>query len=155
MVFDLQNDEVDYYLDDVYKATPEFYDGDADDARKFTISWTSTSNDFDIDNFVITKTTENPTGEEVEEEVEYTYNSDFLCAINWTTNSTSRSSQANCEARGFDTGVWYGFCVPRACIQDVGYLLVQWVTNNIFLTIIVILIIILIVPLFIAFASKL
>ena len=155
MNIDLLNDKIDWYLDGNFKYTGDFFDGATDSQRRFTIGWSSTLTDFDIDNFKITYGTLNANATVPEEEVEYTYNPDLFCAVNWTGETGHRFVLQNCIDRGYN--VVYpliGLCVPRACIHDFKYKLVEYATTNIFETIIVVTAFILIAPLLVALAKK-
>lgn len=148
LIVDLNNDEIDYYFDGGYITTGEFYDGNTDSARRFSVAWNGLTNDFNIDNFEITLLTANPSPTEPVEEVDYTYNPNFFCAINWTSNSSHKFSEQNCADRGFaTTSPGVSLCMPRACLQDVGQILIGSVLRNILLTIIIILAIIILAPL--------
>lgn len=152
-----QDYKVYYYKDDVLIGTIDLYESGVTSSRKFQFFWSDTDMEFDVDNFRInvvqysenyTNITETPT-------IDYTYNPDLFCAINWTNPNTDKFTPSNCDARGFSTQYpLVGLCIPRACIQDVGLMMLNWATANIFRTIIIVTAFILIAPLLVALMRK-
>lgn len=146
-----------YYLDDVFVGTIDIYESGVTSSRKWIFAWSNTNIQFDIDNFAlnIVNYSANYTNVTVAPPINYVYNGNLFCAINWTSNSTRKFSMDNCAERGFPTAYpLYSLCLPRACIQDVGLLTLTWVTSNIFRTIIIVTAFILIAPLLVVLFKK-
>lgn len=150
--FDAQ--KVYYFIDDDYKGETDFYDLDVEGFSELKITFDE-DGEYRVDNVKVLYGGVDPNATEPEEEVDYVYNPDRFCAINWTADAGERFKEEFCEERGFS--VEYpaiGLCVPRACLQDVGLMTVDWATDNIFTTIIIVTAFILIAPLLIALRRK-
>jgi hypothetical protein len=156
MAVDLANDQITWYLDDTPLYTGNFFDGGSTDQRLFSVRWSSVLADFDIDDFQITLGNLSANATLPEVEVEYTYNPDLFCAINWTSNVTgNRFVLQNCIDRGYNVeGNLVGLCPVRACLSDTASALFSSITGNLFTAIIVAIVIILIAPLLIGFAKR-
>lgn len=150
---DIVEEEINYYLDDNFILTDGYYDSEIDNFDEFSITWSSTSQDFIIDDFSITSGTESPTFEENATEtitIDYEYDSDFFCGINWTRDPKPEFSRQNIIERGYTVDdSRYQLAFPRACISDTGSAIFEYFTNNVLMTIIILIIIILLVPLLI------
>lgn len=146
----LLTDKATFYLDGVLVGTQHFYDGAVTSARQFIFTWFSTTADFEIDNFEITKVTESITINESQVVTDYTYNGDFFCAMNMT-NPTPHLAIQNCLDRGYPpmNHTMGALCPIRACVDDFLSLFILWVRSNVLVVIILGTILILLLPLFI------
>lgn len=149
MLVDLENDQISWYIDDDFKLQSGFFDGTATSARNFRVIWSSVLADFDIDDFQITYGTLNPNATvPEEEEVDYVYNPELFCAINWTGETGERFVEQNCIDRGYSVEYpLIALCNIRACISDTKSVFVNFATDNILETIIIVTAFILIAPL--------
>ena len=154
---DLSLDAINWYVDDDLKYTGDFYDGATDSQRRFQIRWAGSQSDFDIDYFTINYGTLQANATVPVEQVDYVYDPNLFCAINWSTNSTTdRFKTEYCTARGYNTNYpLLSLCIPRACMADIGSFTFNWATQNIFKTIILVTAFILIAPLLVAMRRRL
>lgn len=152
---DFQADTAYYYLDDVLVSSSEFYDGPADSAKKFTFSWSSGLMDFDIDNYQVNLLSSNPNATVTAPEVDYVFDSELFCAVNWSSpvSSLDKFTQQNCEDRGYSDNFLF-LCIPRACASDTISLVFMWATDNILVTIVVAMAFIIGIPFFVMLIGK-
>jgi len=144
-----------YYIDNILVGTINLYDSDVTSARKWIMGWQDVDASFDVDNFQVNILAGAVSNVTVTPTVDYVYNGDLFCAINWTNPNTDKFSVQNCADRGFPTEYpLLSLCIPRACIQDIGLSAMDWATSNIFRTIIIVTAFILLAPLLVVLIKK-
>lgn len=156
---DFRNQQVTYTLNGnvATSQTLSFYDIDIQDSSYYYFTPVDFNNgDLGVDNFQVQYGNINPNPPNVTyEAVHYIYNPEFFCSINWSGVAGHRFSIQNCAERGFSTTYpLESLCIPRACIQDLGSLTINWATSNIFQTIIIVVAFILLAPLLITLIRK-
>ena len=153
-IIDFENKEIDYNVLGS-NTTVEFFEERTETIGDIDFYWTSTIGmNITIDNMLVSTGEINTNGTTPVETVDYVYDGDFFCAINWT-GDPARFSTDNCEARGYPiTGNLVGLCMPRACLSDIGSSLFASAMSNILMTLVVLIAIVLVVPLLIAMRRK-